>query len=293
MQMGHMRFEPNINVHITDAQGTVHKTAITEIKNLNSFSALERATDYEIRRQIDQWVLTGSLGRKSTFGWDESRGVTFLQREKEEAHDYRYFPDPDLLPVEVDDAWLAEVKAQVGELPAARRKRYVETLGLSPTDAAILSGDRETGEFYESALEAGADAKRVSNLILSHGKRLSNERSRPLAQLGIAPQRFAQVANLIDQNKIAASAAGAVFDKLAERDEDVEQLASDLGLTQVSDTGSIDAAIEQLVALNPKPLQDYRAGKQAAFGALVGMVMKNAKGLNPKVVQERLKQKLS
>src|SRR5688572_28347357 len=288
MQMGHMRFEPNINVHITDARGQVHKTAITEIKNLNSFSSLERATDYEVRRQIDQWVTTGSLGRKSTFGWDESRGVTFLQREKEEAHDYRYFPDPDLLPVEVDDAWLAEVKAQVGELPAARRKRYVDALGLSPTDAAILTVDRATGEFYESAIAAGADARRVSNLILSHGKRLANERSRPLAQLGIAPARFAQVANLIDQDKIAASAAGAVFDRLAEGDADVEQVAADLGLTQVSDAAPIDEAIEKLVAQNPKPLQDYRAGKAAAFGALVGMVMKNAKGLNPKVVQERL-----
>src|SRR6266550_3876371 len=106
MQMGHMRFEPNINVHITDADGTVHKTAITEIKNLNSFSVLERATAYEIQRQIHQWVDTGSLGKKSTYGWDESAERTFHQRDKEEAHDYRYFPDPDLVPVEVDDAWL-------------------------------------------------------------------------------------------------------------------------------------------------------------------------------------------
>src|SRR5689334_6262584 len=107
MQMGHMRFEPNINVHITDQQGQVHKTAITEIKNLNSFSVLERATDYEIRRQIEEWEQTGSLGRKSTRGWDEASGSTFLQREKEEAHDYRYFPDPDLMPVNVTDEWLS------------------------------------------------------------------------------------------------------------------------------------------------------------------------------------------
>src|SRR3954453_18719706 len=120
MQMGHMRFEPNINVHITDADGAVHKTAITEIKNLNSFSVLERATAYEVRRQIDQWVETGSLGRKSTYGWDEASESTFHQRDKEEAHDYRYFPDPDLAPVEVSDDWLAELKGRVGELPAAR-----------------------------------------------------------------------------------------------------------------------------------------------------------------------------
>src|SRR6184192_1379303 len=110
MQMGHMRFEPNINVHITDEGGVVHKTAITEIKNLNSFSVLERATDYEIRRQIHQWQETGSLGKKSTYGWDESSGTTFHQRDKEEAHDYRYFPDPDLMPVVVKESWLEEIK---------------------------------------------------------------------------------------------------------------------------------------------------------------------------------------
>jgi aspartyl-tRNA(Asn)/glutamyl-tRNA(Gln) amidotransferase subunit B len=204
MQMGHMRFEPNINVHITDADGVLHKTAITEIKNLNSFSVLERATDYEIGRQLHEWKQTGSLGRRCTLGWDESAGATFVMREKEEAHDYRYFPDPDLPPVEVSDAWLAEIKSQIGELPAARRKRYVEALGLSPVDAAILSGDRGTGDFFEAA---GA-SKRVANLLLSHGKRLANERNTPIAELGIAPARFAEVAAMIDQNKLAASSAG-------------------------------------------------------------------------------------
>jgi aspartyl-tRNA(Asn)/glutamyl-tRNA(Gln) amidotransferase subunit B len=287
-----MRFEPNINVHITDQNGQVLKTAITEIKNLNSFSVLERATAYEIERQIRQWEETGSLGRKSTYGWDEATGTTFPQREKEEANDYRYFPDPDLVPVEVDEAWLAELKAQVGELPAARRKRYVEALGLSPTDAAILAGDRATGEFYEAAIAAGGDAKRVSNLILSHGRRLANEKSVALSQIGVSPARFAEVANLIDQNKVSASSAGAIFDKLRENDRPAEQLAADLGLTQVSDTGAIDTAIDAVIAANPKPLQDYRAGKQSAMGALVGMVMKNGKGLNPKMVQEALKRKL-
>src|SRR5438128_878315 len=139
MQMGHMRFEPNINVHITDQQGNVHKTAITEIKNLNSFSVLERATDYEIRRQIHQWQETGSLGKKSTYGWDESSGTTFHQRDKEEAHDYRYFPDPDLMPVVVKESWLEEIRLQIPELPAATFARYVNALGLSAADASILT----------------------------------------------------------------------------------------------------------------------------------------------------------
>src|SRR4051794_10056428 len=177
MQMGHMRFEPNINVHITDQDGVVHKTAITEIKNLNSFSVLERATAFEIQRQVHQWEQTGSLGKKSTYGWDEAKQETFHQRDKENEQDYRYFPDPDLVPVEVSDAWLAELKSEIGELPAARLKRYTEALGLPPADAAILAGDHATGQLLDDAIKAGASPKRVANLILSHGRRLANERS--------------------------------------------------------------------------------------------------------------------
>jgi aspartyl-tRNA(Asn)/glutamyl-tRNA(Gln) amidotransferase subunit B len=293
MQMGHMRFEPNINVHITDQDGAIHTTAITEIKNLNSFWVLEKATTYEIQRQIRQWQETGSLGRKSTYGWDDDRQMTVHQRDKEEAHDYRYFPDPDLVPVVVDDAWLAELKGQIGELPIARRKRYMEALGLSAADATMLTAERTTGDLFDQAVGAGADAKRVANLLLSHGRRIANELGKPLGQLNLKPNRVAELANLIDQNKIAAAGpAGKVLERLMEQDAAAEQIAAELGLMQVSDTLAIDAAIETLIAQNPKPLQDYKAGRQAAFGALVGMIMKQAKGLNPKVVQERLRQKL-
>ena len=292
MQRGHMRFEPNINVLITDAEGRVHKTAITEVKNLNSFSVLERAVAFEVRRQIHEWEQTGSLGRKSTYGWDESAGATFHQRDKEEAHDYRYFPDPDLAPVEVSDEWLAELKAQVGELPAARRRRYAEALGLSPADAATLAGDRATGDYYEQALAAGGEAKRVANLVLSHGRRLSNERGVPLQDVGVAPARVAEIARLIDANRIAASSAGALFDKLADNDAPAEALAAELGLVQVSDAGPIDAAIDALIAENPKSLQDYRGGNKASLNALLGAIMKAGKGLNPKLVRERLVAKL-
>jgi len=293
MQMGHMRFEPNINVHITDESGAVHKTAITEIKNLNSFNVLEKATAFEIQRQLSQWMETGTLGRKSTYGWDAQSETTFLQREKEEAHDYRYFPDPDLVPVEVDDAWLRELKSEIGELPAARRKRYVEVVGLSAADAATLAGDRETGDLLDETVAAGADARRVANLLLSHGRRLANERQVPLGKLGIKPARLAEVVKLIDQNKLApAEPAGKVLEKLLEADGSAEKIAGELGLLQSSDTSAVDAAIDALIAQNPQPLQDFRAGRQAAMGALVGMIMKSTRGLNPKVVQERLREKV-
>jgi aspartyl-tRNA(Asn)/glutamyl-tRNA(Gln) amidotransferase subunit B len=293
MQMGHMRFEPNINVHITDAEGKVHKTAITEIKNLNSFSVLERATAYEIRRQIDQWVETGSLGRKSTYGWDESTQTTFHQRDKEDAHDYRYFPDPDLVPVEVSDEWLTELTARVGEQPAARRRRYVEALGLSPADAAALSADRRTGDLFEEAVRLGATPKRASNLVTNTLAQVANERGAAVYDLGITGRRVAEVAGLLDQNLVAASSAPALFKGLADApDGDARAVAERLGLLQVSDTGAIDAAIDALIASNPKSLQDVRAGKMAAMGSLVGMIMKGGKGLNPKMVQERLRAKL-
>jgi len=293
MQMGHMRFEPNINVHITDQDGQVHMTAITEIKNLNSFSVLERATAYEISRQLHEWEQSGSLGRKSTMGWDESSGTTFLQREKEEAHDYRYFPDPDLVPVEVSEAWLTELKSRVGELPAARRKRYLESYALTPAEAALLSSDRRLGDFYEQSLSNKASPKRVATLLLSQGLRVSNTKNKPLYALGLGPEVFDTLARSIDANDIAASTAGPILDHMVERGGTVDDAIGALGLKQVSDTGEIDAAIDALIASNPKPLADYKAGKQAAMGALVGMLMRNAKGLNPKMVQERLKQKLS
>src|SRR3712207_3402558 len=140
--MGCFLFDANIYESIAEGKGYGHVGGITEIKNLNSFFFFKQKTAYEIQRQIHEWIDTGSLGKKSTYGWDEASESTFHQRDKEEAHDYRYFPDPDLVPVEVSDAWLNELKARVGELPAARRKRYVETLGLSAADAGALAGGR-------------------------------------------------------------------------------------------------------------------------------------------------------
>jgi aspartyl-tRNA(Asn)/glutamyl-tRNA(Gln) amidotransferase subunit B len=155
-----------------------------------------------------------------------------------------------------------------------------------------MSIDRPTGDFFEAAIAFGSTPQRVCNLMLSHGRRLSNDRNKPLVDLGISARRFAEVGALIDKNTIAASAAGPLFDRLAERDASPAELAASLGLTQVSDTSAIDAAIDAMLATNPKPLADYRAGKQSALGALVGMVMKSGRGLNPKMVQDRLRSRL-
>jgi aspartyl-tRNA(Asn)/glutamyl-tRNA(Gln) amidotransferase subunit B len=295
MQLGQMRFEPNINVHITDEHGQIHKTAITEIKNLNSFSVLERATAYEVQRQVREWEATGSLGRKCTCGWDETTGTTFVQREKEDAHDYRYFPDPDLMPVVVSERWLEEIRAGLGELPAARKKRYVEAIGLSERDASLLAADRGTGEFFDALLAAGADPKRATTLMEAL-REIANERGVRLVELGISPGDGAQVAALVHDGKLAASkeTARTVLTAMASAPgRSAEQVAGELGLIQSTDTGPIDAAIDALLAENPKSLQDYRGGKQAALGSLVGMVMKSTKGLNPRLVQQRLRERLA
>jgi aspartyl-tRNA(Asn)/glutamyl-tRNA(Gln) amidotransferase subunit B len=293
MQMGHMRFEPNINVHITDQHGAVHKTAITEIKNLNSFSVLERATNYEVARQIQQWIDTGSLGKKSTYGWDDANERTFHQRDKEEANDYRYFPDPDLVPVQVSDQWISDLKSQIGELPAARRKRYVTALGLKESDAAILAGDRETGDFFEQVLAGGAPAPRASALMECL-RELANEKGVKPTKLGVTPSRVAEIAKLVSENKLAASkeTARKVVNALVEKDQPAQDAAKALGLLQSSDMGAVDAAVDALIAANPQALQDYKNGKKQARGNLIGMMMKGGKGLNAKVLGERLDQKL-
>ncbi|MEZ0267925.1 MAG: Asp-tRNA(Asn)/Glu-tRNA(Gln) amidotransferase GatCAB subunit B, partial [Phycisphaerae bacterium] len=203
------------------------------------------------------------------------------------------FPDPDLAPVEISDDWLTQLKSEIGELPAARLKRYTDALGLAPAEVAILAGDRATGDLLDKAIAAGASPKRAANLILSHGRRLANERGVPLGSLSLNPARLAEVVALVDAGKLApAEPAGKVLEKLLDTDAPAESIANELGLIQSSDTGAVDAAIDTLIASNPRPLADYKAGKQAALGALVGMVMKNAKGLSAKVVQERLKERL-
>ncbi len=293
MQMGHMRFEPNINCHITDEHGTVHKTAITEVKNLNSFSVVEKSVAYELKRQVKLFEETGDLGKKATYGWDDAKQQTVLQREKEEAHDYRYFPDPDLMPVEVKDEWLTELKLRVGELPAARLKRYRGAAGLNDQVAADLAQHKPIGDFFDATVDAGAEPKRAAVLVETM-REMANERNEEFATLAIAPLRVAEVAKLVAASKIQASkeTGRRVLNSLLANDQPAESAAEELGLIQSSDTGEVDTAIDALLADNPKPLQQYREGKQAAFGALIGQVMKRGKGFNPKVVQERLRAKI-
>jgi aspartyl-tRNA(Asn)/glutamyl-tRNA(Gln) amidotransferase subunit B len=298
MQKGHMRFEPNINLAIT-RDGTEYRTSIVEIKNLNSFRALERSVNYEERRQLDEFLEAGKvmkMGSKTTRGWDDEREVTVLQREKEEAHDYRYFPDPDLVPVELAPQWSEEIRSNLCELPLSKQMRYAEQYKLSDYDAGVLTADRSTADFFEQALEAGAEPKRVCNILTQTGLKIANEKGCGVGDLGVSAQSVARLAGMAEDNTVGAGSAATIFEAMIETGREPEVLAQELNLVQKSDAGELEAVVEQVLAENPNAVEDVTSGgkkSKKARGFLLGQVMQKTKGqANPKVVSEILAGKL-
>jgi aspartyl-tRNA(Asn)/glutamyl-tRNA(Gln) amidotransferase subunit B len=298
MQKGHMRFEPNINLVITK-EGQEYKTPIVEVKNLNSFRALERSVDFEIQRQIDEFMETAKTietGNKSTRGWDDDREVTVLQREKEEASDYRYFPDPDLVPVEFTNEWLDDIRSGLCELPIKRQTRYVNEYKLSDYDAGVLTAERSTAEFFEGAVAAGGNPKRVCNLLTQTGLKIANERGCSVGDLGITAQNVAQLAQMIELSTISPGSSTPIFEKMVETGKDPQILAEELNLIQKSDAGELETIVDQILAENPKAVDDVKSGSKKskkAQGFLLGQVMQKTKGrANPKVVSQILAKKL-
>jgi len=298
MQKGHMRFEPNINLIITK-DGTEYKTPIAEIKNLNSFRALERSIDYEEQRQLDEFLETAQvmeMGNKTTRGWDDEREVTILQREKEEAHDYRYFPEPDLVPVELTPEWLDDIRGRLCELPLAKQMRYIEEYKLSDYDAGVLTAERSTSHFFEAAVEAGGETKRVCNLLTQTGLKLANEKDCNMNELGITAEDVAGLAGMVEAGDVSASASVQIFEAMIETGKGPEVLAEEMNLIQKSDAGELEAIVDEILAANPQAVEDVtRGGKKSkkARGFLLGQVMQKTKGqANPKVVSEILDKRL-
>ncbi len=297
MQRGHMRFEPNINLLI-ERNGQTHKTPIVEIKNLNSFKAVHGAIEHERHRQLDEWLATGvemQPGTKSTRGWNDAKLVTFMQREKEDAHDYRYFPDPDLAPVVIDDAWRDTIAATMPELPATRRQRYLDTLGLKEKETDQLLDEPAVCRFFDAVLDAGVEAKRAAALLLNYGAKRANEQGCRIDQLGVTAAQVKGIADLLDGNKISSNGADDLFGACVDSDDDPAALAEKLGLLQVSDSGELDGWIDEVLAetKNAKIVEDIKGGKDQAIGALLGQIMKLSKGkANPKLVGDMIKQRL-
>lgn len=306
MQRGHMRFEPNINVIITTDDGVEHATPIVEIKNLNSFRAVRAAIEFEQTRQIKQWQEDGvemGPGQKTTRGWDDDQLVTVLQREKEDAHDYRYFPEPDLVPVHVNNEWIDQVASELPELPIQRRLRYQDSYGLPKKDAAALTGDYELCCYFETCTEVTLEqvgslkeaeaAQTVAKWLLNAGAKRANETGQQIHELGITSKQMSQIIALRQQDDIGSSAANALFILLCEKDEDAQAIAEQNGLLQVKDDSQLDSWIDAAIQQQPQAAADFSEGKDAAMGRLVGAIMKESKGqADAKVVSVKLRERL-
>lgn len=298
MQKGHMRFEPNVNLIIT-RDGEEYRTPIVEVKNLNSFRALERSVEYEVDRQLDEFLETGGvmkMGNKSTRGWDDGKEVTVLQREKEEAHDYRYFPEPDLVPVEINGEWLGEIRAGLCELPSVKQGRYVKEYGLSDYDAGVLTAERATAEFFEEAVKAGGEPKRLCNLLTQTGLKIANERDCGVEQLGLRAESIAKLTQMLEAGDVSASASATILEQMVKTGKEPEVLAEELELVQKSDAGELERVVDEVLAANGQAVEDVKTGgkkSKKARGFLLGRVMQKTKGrANPKVVSEILDKKL-
>ena len=282
MQEGNMRCEPNINLHIETPDGIV-KTPIAEVKNLNSVRNVERAVLLETERQLAEFEKLGAKVAdlpRCTHGYDDVRDTTFLMREKEEAHDYRYFPEPDIPPIHIDTAWRAEAALLVPELPAAKRRRFASEFGLNDYDADTLCRERKTAEFFEAVVGAGAAAKPAVNWILTDLNRHANERKSGVADLGLAPERLAAMIGLVEGGTVARKAASKQIlpRLLADATADPTRLVEELGLAQIEDDTLIREASKRALEANPRAAADYKGGKEKALGALMGFVMRELKG---------------
>jgi aspartyl-tRNA(Asn)/glutamyl-tRNA(Gln) amidotransferase subunit B len=289
MQEGSFRCDANVSVRRPgEPLGTR-----CEIKNLNSFRFLEKAIEYEIRRQVELLEDGGRVVQETRL-FDPDRGQTRSMRSKEDAQDYRYFPDPDLLPVAIDAQWIAGVKASLPPLPAERRARY-ESLGVSAYDASLLTESREKAEYFEAVLAEGLQAKTVAHWVNGEVAALLNEHGLDFSRAPLKPEQVRRVVQLIGDGAISAKTAKDVLHEFARGDQlSVDDFIEQRGLRQISDTGALEKAVDQVLAANAKQVEDYRAGKEKAFNSLVGQVMKATQGkANPAQVGEILKRRLA
>ncbi|MBD5560889.1 MAG: Asp-tRNA(Asn)/Glu-tRNA(Gln) amidotransferase subunit GatB [Clostridia bacterium] len=289
MEEGSMRCDVNISVR---PEGQDKLGTRTELKNINSISAAARAIEYERRRQIEVLEDGGEVIQE-TRRWDDDKGVTSAMRDKEEAHDYRYFPDPDLVPVYLSDERIAQIRDSLPELPAAKRRRYTEELGLPEYDARLLTASKDTARFFEDTVALGAPAKQVSNYVMVELPRLLKDAGLEPADNPVRPEQLASVLRLVADGKINSSVGKQVFEEVFRSGGDPEQIVKEKGLEQVDDAGAIEAVVRQLVAENPKPAEDYRNGNKKALTFFVGRVMKAMKGkANPQTVNELVRKEL-
>ena len=290
MEEGSLRCDANVSVRRTGAQQFGTKA---EIKNVNSFRYVQKAIEYEIDRQIDVLEGGGTVVQETRL-WDSGSGRTFSMRSKEEAHDYRYFPEPDLPPLVVDGARVERVRETMPELPEARRQRFVAAYGIPEYDAGVLTQSAELATYFEAAAATAGNPKAASNWIMGELLRTMNERGQAMADVPLTPGRLAGLIQLIDRGTISSSIAKDVFAKMYDSGRAADDIVAAEGLAQIGDESALLAIVRDVVAANADAVAQYRAGKQQTFGFLVGQVMKGSKGkANPKLANDLLKRELS
>jgi aspartyl-tRNA(Asn)/glutamyl-tRNA(Gln) amidotransferase subunit B len=291
MQEGSFRCDANVSVR---PRGSTQLGTRCEIKNLNSFRFLERAIVYEARRQIEVLEDGGRIAQQTRL-YDPERDETRSMRSKEDAQDYRYFPDPDLLPLRVSADWIGAIEAALPELPQARRERYVRDLGLPAYDASVLTANREISSYFEDLVrELPGQAKLCSNWVMGELSARLNREERDIAQSPVASGQFAGLLRRLADGTLSGKLAKEVFDAMWAGEGDADQIIARRGLKQISDPGELDRLVDAVLAANPAQVAEYRAGKEKAFNFLVGQAMKASKGkANPAQVSEILTRKLS
>lgn len=290
MEEGSMRCDANVSLRPV---GTETLGVKTELKNMNSFRNVQRALEFEIRRQralLDR----GEPVIQETLLWDAGRGVTVSMRGKEEAHDYRYFPDPDLVPIEVDEKWVEEIRASLPELPDAKRERFTRDYGLPEYDAEVLTSSKALAVYFEDVAREYPQPKIISNWIMSELLRQLKRDDRDIEACPVPPASLAELLRLMERGTVSGKIAKTVFEEMYASGKGPDEIVKEKGLVQVTDAGAIEAVIDEVIAENPKEVADYRAGKEKLFGFFVGQVMKKSKGkANPKAANDLLRSKLA
>lgn len=289
MEEGSLRCDANVSVRPVGQKELGTKT---EIKNINSFKGVERAIEYEAMRQAELLEDGGKVVQE-TRTWDEKEGVTKSMRTKEEANDYRYFPEPDLVPFTVSDEYIENIRKSLPELPDARKERYMKEFSLSSEDAVFMTNDKATADYFEAAVDAGADPKACVNWLMGEFASQLSTDGIEIAKAPVSAENLAALLKLISKGTISGKIAKKVFATMWKEGGNPEEIVKAQGLVQISDTAELSKLVDEVVGKNPKAVEDFKAGKKKAVGALVGQIMKATKGkANPRVINELLNKKL-
>ena len=291
MQEGSLRCDANVSIRPVGQEKFGDRA---EVKNVNSFRAVQRSLEYEELRQAEILDEGGKVVQE-TRTWDEEKGVTHSMRSKEEAEDYRYFPDPDLVPFIVDDVWVESLKKELPEMPDAKKARLMDGLGLPEYDAAIITSSLAMANYFDEAMKHTTDAKSVSNWLLGDVSAYLNNNNMEIKDFHVKPKNIAAMIEQIDKGVLSSKLAKTVFEEMTkDENKTPSEIIKEKGLEQISDTGALEGIVDKILAANPKSIEDYKAGKDKALGFLVGQIMRETRGkANPEMINELLKEKMS